>query len=318
MTSFFNKIYKYKQSDLRHQKENFLTEIFAYCLNNDLLFRLHFLSLINYSGGSEKFNCVTQLQNNDFGKPDVVIEINDNTIVIVECKIGSSQEETQLKRYSRILLDHKAENKYLVFLTKIFEEIEKFELPIKFQAIRWYDISSLLVDCNNDISKEFLNYLREEKMSTTITFNKSELSAIKNIQETFSKMNEFVLLIKDRLENYTKSKVTLSKKIEYGNYGITTEFHNGKLWLGFYQYDDNEEMQICISIEEVPCTNLNFNELDNSLKSFEWKYYDNDNEDKRTWYKNSNISSFFINETFDANTALNYLEKELNNIKIYF
>lgn len=318
MTSFFNKIYKYKQSDLRHQKENFLTEIFAYCLTNDLLFRQNILSLIYFNESVEKFNCITQLTNNDFGKPDVFIEINDNTIIIIECKVGSTQEETQLKRYSNILLKHKAENKFLIFLTKIFEETETFELPINFLPIRWYDVSEQLIECKNDVSKEFYNYLKEEKMSTKISFNKSELSAIKNIQETFAKMNEFVLLVKDRLDIYVNSKITLSKKVEYGNYGITTDFHNGKLWLGFFQYEDNEEMQICISIEDVPFTNENFNEMDIKLKSFDWTPYDNDNEDKRTWFKSLDFSSFFINESFATNKALTFLEKEIQNIQMYF
>lgn len=318
MTSFFNKIYKYKQSDLRHQKENFLTEIFAYCLTNDLLFRQNFLSLIKCSESVEMFNCATQLSDNVFGKPDVLIEINDDTIILIECKVGSTQEETQLKRYSNILLKDKAKKKFLIYLTKYFEETESFQSPINFLAIRWYDVSEQLLNSKNDVSKEFYNYLREEKMSTKISFNKSELSAIKNIQETFAKMNEFILLAKDRLEIYVHSKILLSKKVEYGNYGITTDFHNGKLWLGFFQYEDNQEMQICISVEDVPITNENFNEMDIKLKSFNWLAYDNDKEDKRTWFKSMDFSSFFINESFDTNKAITFLEKEIQNIQMYF
>jgi hypothetical protein len=313
--SLFNKIYKYRQSDLRHQKENFLTEIFSYCLTNDLIFRQNFLSLINYNENVVKFHCVTQLPNNDFGKPDVFIEINENTIIIIECKVGSTQEETQLKRYSKILLKHKSESKYLIFLTKIFEETEIFELPINFFPIKWYEVSELLIDCKNEVSKELNNYLKEEKMSTKISFNKNELSAIKDIQETTAKMSEFISLVKICLDKYVKSKMTLSKKIENSSYGITTDFHNGKLWLGFCQYEENDEMQICISVDEVPYSNMNFKELDSKLKSFDWKSYDNDNKDKRTWYKGSNFSSFFIQDSFAANKALSFLEVEIQNIK---
>jgi hypothetical protein len=315
MASFFQRLYKYKQSDRRHQKENFLTEILAHCLLTDKIFQSKFVSLINCNEKINSFQCKTQTTNEEFGKPDVFIKINDNTCILIECKVDTTQQETQLKRYSDILLNDISKNKHLVFLTKYFEETENFPSSIAFSHIRWYQIFDILTESSNEISKELYNYLIEEKMSTKISFNKAELNSIKNFQETLAKMSEFLIRTKDLLSSHTGNKIRFLKQVENGNYGIVTDFHNGKLWLGFYQYEHNNEMQISISIEDVPMANSNFKKMDEALKLLNWDYYDNDNEDKRTWFSNQGLSTFFENEKFDTNKAQTFLELEINKIK---
>jgi hypothetical protein len=315
MASFFHKLYKYKQSDRRHQKENFLTEILAYCLVTDKIFQDKFLSLLNNTDEIKSFDCLTQMTDKEFGKPDIFITVNDNTAIIIECKVDTTQHETQLKRYSDILLKHSFKNKHLVFLTKYFEETETYSNLISFTHIRWFQIFDILTESSNEISKELYNYLIEDKMSTKITFNKTELNAIKNFQETSAKMSEFLVRTKDILCSYTSLKIRFLKQVEDGNFGIVADFHKGKLWLGFYQYEHNSEMQIGISIEDVPLDNLNFKKMDENLRLLNWDYYDNDNIDKRTWFNNKDLSTFFNNENFDTNKAQNFLKEEIVKIK---
>jgi len=317
MTSFFHRIYKYKQSDLRHQKENFLTEILAHCLLTDEIFQAKFLLLINHDGKIQSFECFTQSANEGLGKPDIILNINDNTSILIECKVDAVQELTQLKRYSDILMNTPSNHKYLIFLTKYFENTPDFPSSISFVHIRWHQIFDILSESTNEISKELYNYLIHEKMSTKILFNKSELNAIKSFQETFAKMTEFLERTKDILCSYSNSKIRLLKQVEQGNYGILTDFHNGKLWLGFYQYEHNREMQISISIEDVPHENQDFKEMDEVLKLLKWDSYDNDNEDKRTWFSNKDLSFFFDNEKFNSNKAQEFLEIEIQKIKQY-
>jgi hypothetical protein len=315
MDSFFNRLYKYKQSDLKNQKENFLTEIFAYCLNNDLIFRKKFLKLISCNFIVKEFYCETQSFSKDFGRPDILIEINEDIIIVIECKVGSSQEQSQLQRYSNFLLQQKGEKKFLIYLTKTFEETESFDPLINFFKIRWFNISDLLSDCKNEISKELFQYLKEEKMSNKITFNRTEISAITNIQETLAKMDEFNLLLKDRLNEYVKSKITASKKIEAGYYGITTQLHSGNLWLGFYQDADREEVQIMISIE-LPLSDPNFKLIDSKLLELNWNSYPQSNV-LQVWFNSANFSKFLINDVFSTHNALDFLEENLRNIKIF-
>ena len=312
MSSFFHKLYKYKQSDLRHQKENFLTEILAYCLETDKIFQGKFLSMLNFTDQINSFECRTQTTNEEFGKPDIFITINENTAIVIECKVDTTQQATQLKRYADILLNHPSKNRHLVFLTKYFEETETFSNEISFTRIRWYQIFDILADSSIEVSKEFYKYLIQERMSTKISFNKLELNAIKNFQETLAKMSEFLVRTKDILSSYTKSKIRILKQVEKGEYGIGTDFHNGKLWLGFYQYEHNNEMQICISIEDVSSENSNFKEMDETLKLLSWVTY---GEDKRTWHNSKGLSTFFVNEKFDTNKAQGFLEMEIEKIK---
>lgn len=315
MKSFFHKLYKYKQSDLRHQKENFLTEILAQCLITDKIFQKKFLLLINFTGVVNSFKCETQLNEVEYGKPDIFININGKYNIIIECKVDASQQETQLMRYSEILINNPSRGRHLVFLTKYFEQTENFPKSVLFSHVRWHQVFDILSESTNEISKELFNYLIEERMSSKISFNKKELSAMKNFQETLAKMNEFLARAKDTLSSYTSSKIRFLKQIEICTYGIVSDFHNGKLWLGFYQYDHNDEMQISISIEDIPLIYLNFKDLDESLKFLNWDFYDNDSGDKRTWFYNKDLSDFFENDNFNSNKAQEFLENEIIKIK---
>src|SRR5258708_10534852 len=104
MSSLFERLYKNKQSEQgRNQKENFLTEIFAYCLRSDLNFRNKFLKFIGCIEDCKDFDCVTQFSHNEFGRPDILIKIDNHTMIIIECKVDSTQSETQLNRYAKFL-----------------------------------------------------------------------------------------------------------------------------------------------------------------------------------------------------------------------
>jgi hypothetical protein len=264
------------------------------------------------------FNYETQFVDFEYGRPDIYININDNYVIVIECKVESYQEETQLKRYSDFLLaKHTHKEKHLVFLTKFFETTPKFPNEITFNHLRWYEIFDLLTDKSNQITNEFAKYLIDEKMNSTINFNLSELNAIKEYQETFSKMNDFLVRAKEILKSFAKTKKIQSDKlIEYGSYGASCEFCGGELWLGFYQYEADNEMQICISVE-IKSDNPKFKQIDKALKLLEWDHYDN-SENMRTWHKHENFSSFFINEKFEANRALEFLRAELLELKKWF
>jgi hypothetical protein len=58
--------------------------------------------------------------------------------------------------------------------------------------------------------------------------------------------------------------------------------------------------------------------LDQNLKLLSWDFYDDENGDKRTWYNNKDLSTFFKSEIFDTNKAQNFLEMELEKIKHWF
>lgn len=315
MGSFFHRLYKYRESDLRHQKENFLTEIFAYCLINDKQFQTNFLFLIGCGELVNDFECKTQFAVSEMGKPDVHININGKITIIIECKLDTTQQETQLRRYCEILSKNNAGTKHLVLLTKYYEETEDLPKNISFKHIRWFQIFDLLHNSSNEMSKELFNYLIDEKMSTQISFNKNEGNALKTFKATLVKMNEFLIRTKDMLSKYTSLTFRFVKVFENCEYGIMADLINGKLWIGFYQYENNDEMQISISIEDVPITSPKFKEMDKALKLLNWDYIDTESKDKRTWFNNKDLSTFFEQDKFDTNKAQEFLEMEIRKIK---
>ncbi|HEY5327643.1 MAG TPA: PD-(D/E)XK nuclease family protein [Mucilaginibacter sp.] len=213
MSSLFERIYRYKQSDkghLRHSRENFLTEIFAHCLEFDVDFQKKFLKRISCDKEYNKFECKTQVYVNKFLIPDVRIKLDDHSIIFIECKVDSPQGKDQLNKYALFLKDNKVNNKQLIFLTKWPEKTANNEdfLGENFKHIRWYDIFILLKDSSNEISKEFSKYLKEHKMNKSIIpFTTSDLTAIAKVKETMEKMDGFLVQLEHILKDYTKEKI---------------------------------------------------------------------------------------------------------------
>src|SRR5476651_2550017 len=154
MASLFQKIYQYKQSGkLRHQQENFLTEIFAHCLEFDIEFRTKFLQLIDYNKTYHTFECLTQVHINKLIKPDVQIKLDNDLLIFIECKIGSPQGKGQLKKYYSFL--NKIKGNYLIYLTKGPEKVlDKDIFEENFKHRRWYQIFELSKDSSNQITNE--------------------------------------------------------------------------------------------------------------------------------------------------------------------
>ena len=312
MASFFYNLYRYKQSDIKHQKENFITEIFAYCLTNDSYFQSEFLKFIGCTTQCNDFSCQTQHFDKEFGKPDVLIKISDDTVIVIECKVDSVQGETQLERYSRFLDNQKQNKRYLIFLTRFSEDVSSIDSRHNFRHIRWYEIFDILRSSDNLISKEFATYLTEQKMSRDVSFTKSELNALKSIKEVVSKMDDFLLHMKDILERYSKNKISFLKKLSNAEYGITTEIKIGEIWIGLFEYDHNEEIQVCIDLhmhKDIP----ERRSVDKFFNLNNWKTYDEG--EFTVWFNAKNISSFYTNDTFDIKQASDFVKSELDKIK---
>ncbi len=314
MNSFFHRLYKYKQCESINQKENFLTEILSYSLTADKAFRKHFLKKIGYNDIVKTFTCETQYIKNKFGRPDIFISINNDTVIIIECKIDSTQQKSQLNRYCDLLQKNPAKRKYLIYLTKYFEETSKF--PVSFKHIRWYEIYNLLNNCANHISIEFANFLIQEKMSTIISFNLSDKNALKNIKEKISKMDEFLARIKDSLISNTGLKSGPCKLLNFGFYGIESKFQGGALVIGFWEQEDDNQMQLGLSIENINHKHKSFKVIKKELKVLKWEYYEN--EGKGNWQISNDFSLFFTNGKFDSNQASDFIAQEILKIKKWF
>lgn len=192
MPSIFSKLYRYRETKVRHQKENFLTEILAYCLVNDKEFRETFLKELGYTGVVSSFSCASQHYYEGFGKPDIYIRVNNTTAIIIECKVEAILESTQLNRYASLLAEKEKGESHLVLLTKYFEQTEVPKSKAHFKHMRWFQVHKMTLVSGNEVTKEFRNYLEDENMGSAETFTSEDKNAISRYISARSKMEEFL------------------------------------------------------------------------------------------------------------------------------
>jgi hypothetical protein len=311
--SLLSKIYKYRQSEKKHQKENYLTEIFAYCLESDKVFALKFLQTIGVSETPIDLSCKAQI-NSEFGRPDILIEINNVLTIAIESKIDSTLGPNQLIRYQNYLEKYGLEQQKLVFITKFYEDAGEITLSNNFISLRWFNIFQIIRDTKHLLTQELKNYLIEENMSSLVTFNKSDFSAIKSYNEVISKMNDFLERIKESLKENKFTDLKFLKEFKYGEYGIYTKISDLSIWVGFCQYEDDDTMKICISVE-APSDTKNDSKLNSLLKDkLKWESYLDDG--KTIWYRERHLEEFYNGNQFDDTLAYKFLEDEIKNIKV--
>jgi hypothetical protein len=314
MQSFFAKLYKYRHTDLRHQKENYLTEILAHCLREDEAFRTEFLKLIGYDEVVTDFDCDTQTSFTNYGVPDVFMRVNATVPIIIECKIDSIPEKTQLDRYAELLQKLNKSQNILVLLTKNPEESKPTNVSQVFRHLRWREVHELTKNSINMITKELRHYLADEKMSIISGFEEKEMNAIRDYLNAKAKMDDFLAVAKEVLEKLSDKMVKWSKTIDNLYYGIHVDLKDGICWIGFTNYDDNDEMMVCLAVDKVPINVKNLKKYGLLEKRSGWDFYDDDDEENRTWHCSRKLTSFFNEGKFNAKAALEYLESEMNGI----
>ena len=198
--SLFGRLFSYQSSETHSPLENYLIEIFAYCLTTDKEFRDAFVcSFLGLNFIEEEFTTKTQVVLSKYARPDIVMN-SPNTIVVIECKVESSEGNEQLKKYSQFL--NSKDNytkKHLIYLTKYFDPKEIDEPKIQFHQIRWYEIFSLITENNHQITNELKKYLKENGMEDPKNFSIEDLLAIKTISATLSKMNEVLFFFREEI-----------------------------------------------------------------------------------------------------------------------
>ena len=76
--SIFSRVFPYRQRENNSPIENFLTEIFAFCLETDVLFRKDFFkTLLTINISNYDFEISTQKAYDGYGRPDIEINFND-------------------------------------------------------------------------------------------------------------------------------------------------------------------------------------------------------------------------------------------------
>jgi PD-(D/E)XK nuclease superfamily len=323
INSVFSSIYSYREKQSNNSKENYLIEIFAFCLKSDKIFLNNFLNQFALISDSE-INIKTQSVYEQ-GRPDIEINIPSlKTCLLVECKIEHFERQNQLNDYKLILENKDLKNRCLVYLTKYYEFKINHNKKINLHCIKWSDIYEIINEDNRQITQQLKQYIKEENMAESKNFNYADLNVLKNITNTVSKMDEVL----DNIKEYYESKIgkmskdsarsTRIKDEWYGMYegfGFNSTKFYFSIQIGFIWWDDEIWLanRIWISkAEKYKKTNEYLKKMKLILKNWDIEEYEN-NSLSIGIYKP--IAQFIIEEDEQVPAMVNFLKTGVDQIE---
>ena len=160
--TLLDELKKYRDTEKKHQDENYFTEILKWYLNNVDYFRKEFLNIIKLSQMIDaRFESQVRLYGKN-GYMDLFAE-TQNEVVIIENKIDSSVSDGQLEKYfkdvqERINIENKIQKINLCLITKrhfdldnkaksLFQDVGIEPICITWQSL--YDELAKNIDAQN-------------------------------------------------------------------------------------------------------------------------------------------------------------------------
>jgi len=138
---------------------------------------------------------VHRILEEDFGESEALRDV-----VMIESKIGSREEEGQLRRYAEHLASMpNVGSKTLVYITRSYDPKETSTITegldgIEFKWLRWHDFYRLLAaldDKQEDaLVKEVMVFMEEEGMARIGRFSMMDLMALSGIQRALEIIDE--------------------------------------------------------------------------------------------------------------------------------
>ena len=204
MNSLFNKLFRLQLKTTTKPLEDYITEVFAFCLQTDSEFRNAFLSRLDLQ--NKEFNSFyvdTQCVYSSEGKR-TDLEINlGHSYIMIESKVGSTESVNQLDSYAQILAEKGQDYKLLVFLTAYREDkIKEYSNGIIFQQLRWHDVAMCITKQCNSVTHELKNFLKARKLIME-NINYNDLVTFQSFFDLRRKFND--ILRNDVSKLYTKS-----------------------------------------------------------------------------------------------------------------
>jgi len=230
--NLFSKLLRLYRSNLvRVPVEDFITEIFAGVLSSDQELLDDYINNFLAIDG-KRFTAKTQVS---YPKHNSIIDMvfeNEDTIIFIENKVGSTEGTGQLEKYS-LILGTLTKHSYLVYCTKYVEKKNK-EIYEKnsgglFIQCRWAEIHDYLANnTESQISDLFINFMEQEKLSNIDDFDIQDILSMQNIYGTIQKMEECLQLVSPKLSEtfgapYTRDFASLKQIQRHSRYAIWKE-----------------------------------------------------------------------------------------------
>lgn len=208
--------------------ENFATEVLVGILKKEKSLLDKF---VNSTLGITGSNFDIESQVYHFGKY-IDIEIkNEDTLIFIENKVNSPENDQQLKNYHEILNKHK--DGHLILCTRYIEG--SYNLT-NFHQIRWLSIYDFLKDNNkNDsIINIFLDFMITNNLGSEVKFKPEDLIQISSTKEILVKFNEYKIIFKRAFTKEISDKFNepdvFKRILGYGDLIVQKEYKNG-LWI---------------------------------------------------------------------------------------
>ncbi len=249
----FNRILKLFPKFGNTPLENFTTEVLVAILKNDKTLLDKFVNTILKITGSN-FDIESQVYHS--GKY-IDIEIkNEATLIFIENKVNSPENDEQLKSYRKILDKHK--DGRLILCTRYIEG--SYNLT-NFQQIRWLAVYDFLkVNNENDsIINNFLNFMIMNNLGSEVKFKPEDLVQLSNTKEILVKFNEYKIIfkkafIKEISKNINEPDV-FKRILGYGDLIVQKDYKNG-LWVGAgLSFNDEPRLTVWIWIHKTKIDN---------------------------------------------------------------
>jgi len=213
---FDNLLRLYSSNRNKIPLEDFTTEILVGILKyDDELLKKFISDFLDLK--SDRIKITTQkyyLLDNDINCiVDIVIE-GDKEICFIENKVNSKEGYKQLERYSKILdeFSNKGFNTKLAYCTKVFEN-KKLQNH-SFFHYNWHQLSQFIyLNHSEKLSLTFINYLKNNNMSTDMTIKTGDILALENLPKILSLMHRNI----DNVIPEFKSKFNSFKDLRKGN-----------------------------------------------------------------------------------------------------
>ena len=292
--SLFQELYRYRQTESGNQQENYLTELLAYVLQHDKIFRTEFLKLFSIITTDNTSIIVKTQTPRQFGA-DIIIEAYTNDrpewILHLENKINSAEnwnpkmDIAQLNTYDNVLKDTAFEKKYLLFLTVKPWQQGNREFTSTFAHRRWYEVYKVLESIQLEqfsITGQFKEYLKN------LELNKShQFSTLDNF-DYYNEDNQYILdevldfakekrkeLFEDILSVDKHKRTTFAKR--WNNYTLFSFIGGIGLHIGFAKQQFNiNKPHAYIFINKSNLENEKWQELITKMGECKWTSIDND------------------------------------------
>jgi hypothetical protein len=254
--TLFTRLASYSQNPTKQSLENFTTEVVAYLVNNDKVFRRIFVQLIVKDRRSQRaYKKATAKSQQGFGNGivDIVLTATSTNKILVEVKLTAKETETkiygkgwvsQIQKYLNLKIGRVA---YLT--TKSVEspnlESNTNKFLGQFYFEDFYDKLNKARKKLTDCGQLFLEFMEENKMKPLAHFTRKELNGAENAFCFAKKCEAFLNELKPKIEPEFRKLFRSRTQFTSGHFSPTYEsayfWAKGKLsgykkvrWIGIY------------------------------------------------------------------------------------